>query len=301
MLTIALPRGKSLEHRTLELFGQARINVRREGDSVEFPGTSELRGGSFLKPKRIPLLVAEGDFDIGITGEDVILESGARVEICARLNYSRSTDDHTRGVLFTSDKNLDIRSARDVPPGSIVFSEYPNLTNRFFQRQGVSVEIVYSPGSAEAEVPRKYPFGVALSETGQSLRENSLKILEILFESRTVLVANPQSLRNPAKREAVKVLQLILQGVEEARGKAFLSMNVPKGAITAVLDHLPALGSPTIAPLAPLHVSSEAQSSISSVVPIAEINALIPKLLKLGAKGIITMPISSVIQSWQDC
>ena len=163
------------------------------------------------------------------------------------------------------------------------------------------MEIVYSPGSAEAEVPRKYPFGVALSETGQSLRENSLKILEILFESRTVLVANPQSLRNPAKREAVKVLQLILQGVEEARGKAFLSMNVPKGAITAVLDHLPALGSPTIAPLAPLHVSSEAQSSISSVVPIAEINALIPKLLKLGAKGIITMPISSVIQSWQDC
>src|SRR5205085_10258947 len=96
MLTIALPRGKSLEHRTLELFGQARINVRREGDSVEFPGTPELRGGSFLKPKRIPLLVGEGDFDIGITCEDVILESGARVEICARLNYSRSTDHHTR-------------------------------------------------------------------------------------------------------------------------------------------------------------------------------------------------------------
>ena len=78
-------------------------------------------------------------------------------------------------------------------------------------------------------------------------------------------------------------------------------MNVPNDAISAVLAHLPALGSPTIAPLAPSQASGEAQSSISSVVPVAEINILIPKLLKLGAKGIITMPISSVIQSWQDC
>lgn len=300
MLTFALPRGKSLEHRTLELFGQARIAVQREGDSVQFPGTAELSTGSFIKPKRIPLLVAEGDFDIGVTGEDVILESGARVEICARLNYSRSTDEHTRGVLFTSDKE-DVQSVRDIAPGSVIFSEYPNLTRQFFLRHRLPVEIVYSPGSAEAEVPRKYPFGVALSETGRSLRENCLRVLEVIFESRTVLLANPQSLRSPAKREAIKVLQLILQGVEEARGKAFVSMNVPKAAIAAVLDHLPALGSPTISPLAPMSSSGEAQSSVSSVVPVAEINALIPKLLKLGARGIITMPISSVIQSWPDC
>jgi len=299
MLTVALPRGKSLEQRTLELLSQARITVRREGDSIDFPGTAELSEGSFIKPKRIPLLVAEGDFDIGITGEDVILESGAHVEVCARLNYSRSTDEHTRGVLFTSDKE-DVRSVRDIPRGSVVFSEYPNLTRQFFLRHDLPVEVVFSPGSAEAEVPRKYRFGVALSETGRSLRENSLRVLDVIFESRTVLLANPQCLRNPAKREAVKVLQLILQGVEEARGKAFLSMNVPKGAIAAVLDHLPALASPTIAPLAPSQTSGEAQSSISSVVPVTEINVLIPKLLKMGAKGIITMPISSVIQSWQD-
>ncbi len=98
MLTVALPRGKSLEQRTLELFRQARITVRREGDSIDFPGPAELSEGSFIKPKRIPLLVAEGDFDIGITGEDVILESGAHVEVCARLNYSRSTDEHTRNA-----------------------------------------------------------------------------------------------------------------------------------------------------------------------------------------------------------
>jgi ATP phosphoribosyltransferase len=301
MLTIALPRGKSLEQRTLDLFEKAHINVHREGDALEFPGNAELNGGAFIKPKRIPLLVAEGDFDIGITGEDLILESGARVEICSRLGYSRSTDDHTRGVLFTSERNTTVRSVRDVPPGSVIFSEYPNLTRHFFQKLAVPVEIVYSPGSAEAEVPRKYPFGVALSETGRSLRENALRILEVLFESRTVLLANPQSMRNPVKRESIKIFQLILQGIEEARGKIFLSMNVPKRALAAVLDHLPALSSPTISPLAAMHTTHEAQSSISSVVPVADINALIPKLLKLGAKGIITMPVSSVVQSWQDC
>jgi ATP phosphoribosyltransferase len=68
MLTIALPRGKSLEQRTLDLFEKAHINVHREGDALEFPGNAELNGGAFIKPKRIPLLVAEGDFDIGNHG-----------------------------------------------------------------------------------------------------------------------------------------------------------------------------------------------------------------------------------------
>ena len=230
MLKVALPRGKSLEHRTLELLSQARITVRRQGDLAHFPGTTELAEGSFLKPKRIPPLVADGDFDIGITGEDVVLESRAAVDVCARLNYSRSTDEHTRGVLFASDKES-VRSVRDIPKRSVVFSEYPNLTRAYFTRHGLDVEIVFSPGSAEAEVPRKYRFGVALSETGRSLRENGLMIVDVIFTSRTVLIANPQSLLNPVKREAIKILQLILEGVEEARGKAFVSMNVPNGAI----------------------------------------------------------------------
>ena len=109
-------------------------------------------------------------------------------------------------------------------------------------------------------------------------------------------------MRNPVKRESIKIFQLILQGIEEARGKIFfVSMNVPKRALAAVLDHLPALSSLTIWPLAAMHTTHEAQSSISSVVPVADINALIPKLLKLGAKGIITMAVFSVVQSWQDC
>ena len=294
MLKIALPAGKSLEQRTCDLFGDALISIDRadSAHSVSFPNYPMLSEGRFVKPRRAPLLVASGDFDIGITGKDAVLESRARVEICAELPYSRYTSDNTRGVLFAHVDDP-VNHAAEIPPGSRILSEYPKLTRAFFAELGIRVKIVDSPGSAEAEIPFKYRFGLALSETGRSLRENGLKTIATVFESCTVLVANKQALRNKKKAEAIHAFTLILRGVLEARDRVLLSMNVPNGAMEKVLKMLPALHSPTIAELA-----GGQFHSVSTVVPKNEVNTLIPALLKMGAEGILITPVSSVIQSW---
>jgi len=294
MLRIALPGGKSLEQRTCELFAEARITLKREDGmhAVKFPDHHDLSLGRFLKPKRIPLLVASGDFDLGITGRDMVMESGEDVRTCAELPYSRSTPEDTHGVLFAHEDDP-ISTVAEIPEDSVILSEYPRLTRKFFERKGRRVTIVESPGSAEAEVPFKYRFGLALSETGKSLRANRLKVLATLFHSGTVLIANKKSIRDAATREKMHALKLILTGVLAARGKVMLSMNVPKPKLQEVLAHLPAMNKPTLADLA----GGEFVSA-SAVVPVKEVNLLISSLLKLGVKGLITIPITSVIRSW---
>jgi ATP phosphoribosyltransferase len=296
MLKIALPGGKSLEERTYGLFTEAGITIAHKDSThmVTFPDYPSLTVGYFLKPRRIPLLVAEGDFDVGITGMDVVLESSADVVECTRLPYSRSTQNDTQGILFAHQSDS-ANSFEEVPDDSVILSEYPNLTRDFFAKIGKNVEVVESPGSAEAEVPLKYRFGVALSETGRSLRENNLKCVGKVevFKSYTALIANEKALAHEEKAEAIHALKLILQGVLEARDRVLLSMNVPVAAMGNVLQHLSALRSPTIAPLA-----GGQFSSVSVVMHKWEVNGLVPSLLKMGAEGLIIMPISSVIQSW---
>lgn len=293
MLKIALPKGKSLEDRTFALFSEARISITRSGSAshvVRFDGCCSLSEGLLLKPSRVPVWVADGDADVGITGRDTILESGIDVEVCASLAYSRTTDAPTEGVLFVHQDDP-VRSVDDIPAGAVIISEYLNLTRQFFSTRQ-PVEVVWSPGSAEAEVPLKYRFGMALSETGKSLRDNGLRRLAVLFTSDTVLIASKAALADQEKREEIRMLQTLLLGALRSRSMMMLSMNVPSSALEQVLRILPSLGSPTIAPLA-----GEASFSVSSVVPKAAVNDLVPSLLRSGARGLITLPITSVIDT----
>lgn len=294
MLTIALPKGKSLEERTIALFEEARISVVRSSPSshrVDFADCPFLSDGVLLKPRRIPILVAEGDVDIGITGKDVVLESEAEVGIQAEFSYSRASDTRAEIVLFAHEDDP-VKSIKEIPDRAVILSEYPNLTRKHFHHWQ-SMNVIESPGSAEAEVPLKYRFGVALSETGKSLRENRLKIVETLFISPTVLIVGRKAWKDDGKREEILILVNLLLGALKARGRVLLSMNVSGEIMEEVLKILPALDKPTVATLA-----GGEHFSISSVVPRNEVNALVYKLLKLGARGIITQPISSVIEKW---
>jgi ATP phosphoribosyltransferase len=220
MLRIALPSGKSLEQRTLELFLQAGIEICREGacSRMTFPTYPALSEGIFLKPVRIPKLVESGYFDIGITGQDLLIESRAAVWACAYLPYSRSSDSASRAVLI-ADKNDPVTRIEDVPPGSTIFSEYPRETDSIFSTLGIPVKIEASPGTTEAEIPWHYRFGICLSETGRSLEANNLKIISVLFESHTLLIANEQACENvnAPKRTEIEALRTILMNTLEAR------------------------------------------------------------------------------------
>ncbi len=295
MLQIALPRGKSLQANVEQLFADARIAIRCETiDSLElnFPNFAFLKGGTYAKPIDVPTFVAQGNCDVGITGEDTVLETEADVMILSELALGRATSGSTKGVVFV-DQNDDVRSISEIPDGSTICSEYPNLTRRFFEGRGKPVIIKPSFGTVEAAVPRLYRFGVTLSETGGSLRRNKKRPIGSVFESKTVLVVNKRAYADPKKRRAINALRTILCGALDARKMTKVSMNVPVKSLQEVLAFLPSMKSPTTSPLA-----NPAYMSVMTVMTQDQYNNLVPDLLDHGAEDLICEPTSSVIASW---
>lgn len=289
MIDIALPKG-SLEEQTLLLFKQADLEIRKTdreyNPTVKDPRINKVK---ILRPQEIPKYVEEGYFDLGISGKDWVMESDADVIEVADMFYSKLGEGVVKIVVAVPvDKN--IKSAKDVKPGSRVSTEYPKLTKRFFDTLGIPVDIRYSYGATEAKVPELVDVIVDLTETGSTLRKNGLKIVDTLLESNTKLIANKKSWKDPAKRKEIEEIKILLQAVLEARGKVFIVMNVPESKLDGVVSALPAMKKPTVAKL-----YKSDYYAVETVVSKSEINILIPKLKSLGAEDILEMDIAKIV------
>ncbi len=294
MLKIALPSG-SLEERTLQLFKDADLEVirspRQQKGIIGDPNfNAEV---TIMRPQIIPTLVEKGNYDLGICGRDCLLESGAsQVEMVDELNYSRFTDGRVKGVLFASIDDP-AKSAADIKPGTVILSEYPNYTKRFFEERGLDVKIDFSSGTTEAHIPGDYQYGVCISERGETLTANKQKIIAVLFESATILIANPKMFKDEKNLRTVRVLKLLLVGTLDGRRKTLLTMNVPNDKMAEVIKLLPAMKAPTVSKL-----WEKDYFSVSTVADIDFASLLIPVLLEAGAEDLIQQPISKVIKRW---
>jgi ATP phosphoribosyltransferase len=291
MLSLVLPKG-SLEKATLELFDAADLTVRRSSDrdyhaSIDDPRIERVR---FLRPQEIPSYLERGLFDIGITGRDWISETEADVVSLGELQYSKATSNPVRVVLAVPE-NAPWRTVADLPEGIRISTEFPSLTKRFLTEHGVKAMVVPSYGATEAKVPDIVDAIVDLTETGSSLRKNGLRILETLLTSYTELVACPPSYADAEKRSAMEDIALLLRGAIQARGNVLLKLNVPAGKLEAVSRMLPAMSSPTVTTLA-----SGDMNAIETVVPKRGVNTLIPALKAAGAKDILEIPISKIVE-----
>ena len=291
MLSLVLPKG-SLERATLDLFDAADLTVRRSSDrdyhaSIEDPRIDRVR---FLRPQEIPSYIERGLFDLGITGRDWITETGADVVSLGELKYSKATADPVRVVLAVPE-SAPWRSVSDLPEGVRISTELPELTSRYLEAHGVKAMVVPSYGATEAKVPDIVDAIVDLTETGSSLRRNGLRILDTVLTSYTELVANADAYADADKRAAMEDIALLLRGAIEARGNVLLKLNVPAAQLTAVTDMLPALSSPTITALA-----RGDMNAVETVVPKRSVNTLIPALKSAGARDILEIPISKIVE-----
>ncbi len=291
MLSLVLPKG-SLEKATLDLFDSADLAVRRGSDrdyhaSVDHPGIERVR---FLRPQEIPQYVEQGLFDLGITGRDWIAETDADVVPLGELQYSKATSDPVRVVLAVP-RDAPWRTAADLPEGVRISTEFPMLTRRYLEAHGVKAVVVPSYGATEAKVPDIVDAIVDLTETGSSLRKNGLRILDTLLTSYTELVANRAAYADPAKRAAMEDVALLLSGAIRARGHVLVKLNVPADRLAEVVAVLPALSSPNVTELA-----SGSMRGVESVVPKRGINTLIPALRAAGARDILELPISKIVE-----
>ncbi|MGA2208932.1 MAG: ATP phosphoribosyltransferase [Acidimicrobiales bacterium] len=290
MLRLVLPKG-SLEQATFRLFAEADLTVRRSSDvdysaTIDDPRIDEVR---ILRPQEIPSYVAEGLFDIGITGRDWVEETAADVVSLGELQYSKATSSPIRVVLAVG-ADSPVTSVSDLPPGSRVATEYPRLTERFLTERGVEAEVRFSYGATEAKVPDIADAVVEITETGRAIRAAGLRIIDTLLVSYTELVANRESFADPDKARAMGQLLVLLEGTLEARGKVLVKLNVSAADLDEVIGVLPAMKSPTVSKL-----FGDDAYAVETVVAKSDINVLIPALKERGATDIIELALSKIV------
>jgi ATP phosphoribosyltransferase len=270
------------------MFKKAGYNITAPARSY-FPAIDddELEG-MLLRAQEIPRYVEDGHFDAGLTGKDWIMESGADVVEVADLVYAKQGIRPYRWVIAVP-TNGDITSIEDLQ-GKHIATELVGVTKRFLQERGIEAHVEYSWGSTEAKVPELADAIVEGTETGATLRAQKLRILEVLFESTTKLIANTESWADEWKRAKVEKLAMLLQGALLAEEKVGLKMNVARDGLDAVLAALPALRKPTISEL-----SEEGWVAIEVIIDQGAARDLIPKLKLAGAEGIIEYPLNKVV------
>lgn len=290
VLRLVLPKG-SLEKATLELFEAADLAVSRSSTvdyraTIDDPRIAEVR---ILRPQEIPRYVADGLFDVGITGRDWIEETDSKVESLGPLHYSKATARPVRIVLAVPEGSP-VDTVDDLADGVRVASEYPELTRRFFAERGIEAEISLSYGATEAKVPDIVDCIVDLTETGRALRAAGLKIIGEILTSHTELIANPAAFADPERAHAMAQIKTLLDGALEARGKVLVKLNVGEADLDAVIDLLPSMKAPTVSAL-----HRGGGYAVETVVRKAEINTLIPALRDAGASDILELALAKIV------
>ena len=171
-----------------------------------------------------------------------------------------------------------------------VSTEYPEITRRFFEQNGIEADVRLSYGATEAKVPDIVDCVVEITETGNALRAAGLKVIDTILHSYTEVVANPATYEVPEKRHAMEQIMTLLQGVLEARGKVLVKLNVSTDDLDAVIAKLPAMKTPTVNEL-----YRRNGYAVETVVPKNEINILIPALKDAGATDILELPLAKIV------
>ncbi len=286
-LILGLPKG-SLQDATFAMMKKAgfdvRVGSRSYAPSVDDP-TIEAR---LLRAQEMARYVELGVLDAGITGYDWVVENGSNVVDVAELIYGKQGLRPVRWVVAVPNDSP-IKAVKDLQ-GKRIATEAVGLTRRFLEQHGVTADVEFSWGATEAKAPELVDAIVELTETGSSLRANNLRILEVVLESTTRLIANHNSWADAWKRGKMEQLAMLLKGALAAETRVLLKMNVHDRDVDAVSAVLPALHAPTINRL---HTSEWV--AIESVVDESVVREIIPQLKKAGAEGIIELSLNKVI------
>ena len=288
-LKIGLPKG-SLQEATLAMFAKAgyRISVdeRQYKPHFDDPEIS----GVLLRAQEMPLYVAHGELDCGLTGWDWILERGVEelvVEV-TDLVYAKRGMRPYKWVLAVHESS-DIRGPKDLQ-GKRIATELVEATRKYLASHGVEAEVEFSWGATEAKCPHLVDAIVEGTETGSTLRANNLRVIDELFESTTKLIANRAAWDDAWKRAKIESMALMLNAALADESKVGLKMNVAPENLESVLATLPALKNPTVSPLA-----DNGWVAVETIVDTDQVVTLIPALKAAGAQGIIEYPLNKVI------
>jgi ATP phosphoribosyltransferase len=291
-LKLGIPTG-SLQEATVQLFARAGFNIYVNPRSY-FPAIDDPEIECMLiRAQEMARYVADGVLDAGLTGLDWIAEQaasngGRTVVPIADLVYAKQSYGMVRWVLAVPEGSR-YTSVRDLE-GATIATELVRVTQAYFARQGVHVNVEFSWGATEVKPPMLADAIVEATETGSTLRANRLRIIDTVLESNTQLIAKPTALTNDWTRTRLENLALLLRAAIEAHGRVGLMLNVDRANLDAVLGLLPALRRPTVSPLADAD-----WVAVNTILEEKTARDLIPRLKAAGGQGIVEYPLNKIV------
>ena len=286
MIRVAIPNKGRLSVAAKELLERAGLAF----DITSERALQAALGGEFValfvRARDIPEFVADGAADLGITGRDLVAESGRDLESLLDLGFGRCR------VVVAAREEADIARAEDVPAGARVATPFPRLTGMYFRGRGRDITVVPVSGAAEI-APH---LGVAdvivdLVSTGSTLKVNGLREVATVLESTALLITRPELLRDAGRARSVNELVAALESVLRAQDKRYLMANVPRAALPEIKRILPGLRGPTIVDVLDggVHVAAHA------VVDARDVYRVIADLKGVGAEGILVTRIERLM------
>jgi ATP phosphoribosyltransferase len=287
LLKLGIPKG-SLQEATVDLLARAGWKVTLSSRSyVPTIDDSEI-DCLLVRAQEMARYVETGALDAGITGHDWVQETSADVLELAELVYAKQRLSRVKWVLAVPEDSP-IRSPRDLE-GKVIATEVVAITQQYLAKHGVKARVEFSWGATEVKVPQLADAIVEVTETGSSLRANRLRILDTVLESSTVFIMNRKSAEDPAKREKVENLILMLQGAIAAATRVGLMLNVRREDLASVLAVLPALKNPTISEL-----SDSNWVAVNTIIEEAVVRQILPRLKAAKAQGIVEYPLNKIV------
>jgi ATP phosphoribosyltransferase len=286
-LKVGLPKG-SLQDSTLDLFRKAGyiITIGQRAYTPNFDDP-ELEG-LLIRAQEMAHYVENGVLDIGLTGRDWILEQEADVIEVADLVYAKQGLRPVKWVVAVPE-NSPFEKVEDLR-GKRIATELVNVTRKFFKSRNIEVQVEFSWGATEVKPPKLADAIVEVTETGSSLKANNLRIIDLVLESTTKLIANRSAWEDPWKRQKIENIACLLKGALMAEEMVGLKMNINRANLPRISKILPALHTPTIS-----NLQDPDWVAVEVVINEKVAREIIPDLRRAGAQGIVEYPLNKVI------
>ena len=287
ILKFGLPKG-SLQDATVEKLAKAGWNVNVSSRSYIPTVDDDELNIRTIRAQEMSVYVERGYLDCGITGLDWIEENNSKVHEVGEFLFSKATRRPARWVLAVPEKSK-IKSVKDLE-GKRIATEVVGITKRWLKKNGVKAEVEFSWGATEVKAHELVDAIVEVTETGNSLRANNLRIVEELMSSTPRLIANKDAWKNKWKRQKIETMAMLLRGALDAEAMVGLKLNIKQADLTKVLKKLPALRNPTVNEL-----SQTGWVAVDTVIEEHVAREIIPSLKAAGAEGIIEYPLNKVV------
>ena len=287
ILKLGLPKG-SLQEATFEKLAKAGYNVKVSSRSYSPYIDDEEMEIRLIRAQEVSRYVEHGYLDCGITGHDWVIENGSKVHEVGEFLFSKATRQAARWVLAVPE-NSRIRKPADLQ-GKRIATEVVQITKKYLRKHKVKADVEFSWGATEVKAHELVDAIVEITETGNSLRANKLRIVDTLLTSTPRLIVNQASWKQKWKREKIETFALLLRGALDAESKVGLKLNILEKKLSKLLQSLPALRNPTVSSLA-----LPGWVAVETVIDEQIVREIIPQLKAAGAEGIIEYPLNKIV------